>query len=128
MRIFRVERIFVVDGKLSARLARRKFAPAHQRVGKLKAAIFYHLRVKPAVRAEVDVLKKNPPHRGIDFHAGLVGVDGNCGGAGVDREHAGGGQKYFEDGIFFHVVNFFMRNLCPQNLVLPPGIELGSTV
>ena len=103
MRIGGVERIFVTDGNLAARLAGRQFAPAHQRIGKFEAAIFHQFGIQSAVRAEVDVLKKNAPHRGVDFCARLVGLDGDGRrGCGSSRHTRSGDES---EQIGFHVLH-----------------------
>src|SRR5580765_4024111 len=88
MRAGRVEgRIFTNLGLARLR-GRHRPAPSRHRIRKLKRAILHQLSVKPAVRAEVDVLKENSPHGGIDPRAGLVGVNG-------ERRDVGGEQTCY---------------------------------
>src|SRR3954453_14588375 len=49
--------------------------PCLQRLGELEGAVLDQLRVEPAVRAKVDVLKENSEHLGRDRNAGMRGID-----------------------------------------------------
>ena len=93
MRIGGIERVLVADGQFAPGLAGTQLGPAHHRVGKFKRTVLHHLGIQPAVRAEVDVLEKNAPHRGIDFCARLVGLDFNGGGAGDRGEGQRAGEQ-----------------------------------
>src|SRR5688572_27008666 len=48
------------------------FAPTHHAIRKFKRTILHQLRVKPAIRAEVDVFEEDSPHGRVDLCAGFV--------------------------------------------------------
>ena len=91
VRVLGVEGSFIANRQCAARFAGAEFAPTHHGLGKLEPAILHQLRVKPAVRAEIDVFKENSPHRRIDPRTGLVSFNGECGGVcGVTDEECCG--------------------------------------
>ncbi|MCR6657037.1 MAG: hypothetical protein NVV63_14780 [Opitutus sp.] len=76
----------------------RGHVPAGERFGKLKRPILHQLGVETAVGAEVDVLVKHTPHRGLDRGAGPVDIDTNLDGGRCDGEKRARGNQCEQPG------------------------------